>query len=84
MSPASVLTHPVTALPSLFAWAQKALNTVRSAFTAAPGNASPPQKTRHLEAQKLRAMAHSMMRIDAGYAADMFVAADRLEFGHLA
>jgi hypothetical protein len=84
MSPASVHTLPITAPNAFGLWLQKGLNAFRTAFVAAPVPAMPPQPSRHQEAEKLRAMAHSMMRIDAGYAADMFIAADRQEFGHLA
>lgn len=82
MSTASAYTLPHSAPRALGLWLQKGLSALRTTVAKAPSATAPASKSQHQEAEKLRAMARSMMRIDAGYAADMFVAADRHEFGH--
>jgi hypothetical protein len=82
MSTASVFTLPRTAPESFSLWFQKGFNSVRAAATAVRAQSTPPSATNRQEADKLRAVARDMMRIDAGSAADMFAAADRHEFGH--
>lgn len=79
MSTASALAQPLPASPSFTQWLQSlGLNGFRSAPTP---SARPPLGNRQ-EADKLRALARDMMRIDAGSAADMYAAADRHEFGY--
>lgn len=84
MSTASVHTLPHSASNAFSLWLLNGLKRLRTAFVKAPVQVTSPRKSQHQEAEKLRSMARSMMRIDAGYAADMFMAADRLEFGDLA
>lgn len=81
MSTASALARPQPASPSFTQWLQKSLNGFRSAANAP---AVHPPFANHQEAEKLRALARDMMRIDAGSAADMYAAADRHEFGYSA
>lgn len=84
MSTASVHTLPHSSLQALSLWISKGLSALRAGHVKSPAAATQASKSQRQEADKLRAMARNMMRIDAGYAADMFKAADRLEFGDLA
>ena len=85
MSTASVITLPTTAPSVLSLWLQKGLNRFRTAnATPATPAASRGHRANRQEADKLRAVARDMMRIDAGTAADMFAAADRHEHGYSA
>ena len=82
MSTASVHTLPTTSANAFSAWLQKGLNSLRTAAVPAHAPTARPSLANHQEADKLRALARDMMRIDAGSAADMYAAADRHEFGH--
>jgi hypothetical protein len=85
MSTASVITLPLTTPTPVNAfshWFQKGLNSIRSSANSVRPPAARPLPANHQEAEKLRALARDMMRIDAGSAADMFAAADRHEFGY--
>ncbi len=84
MSTASVFTLPTTPAHAFSHWLQKGLNGLRFAATPAVAPAVRPHRANRQEADKLRALARDMMRIDAGSAADMFAAADRHEFGYSA
>ena len=82
MSTASVIALPRTAPEAFSLWFQRGFIRVRAAATAVRAQRHSPSATHRQEADKLRAVARDMMRIDAGSAADMFAAADRHEFGH--
>ena len=84
MSTASAIARPLSASPTFGQWLQKGLDGFRStaAATAPRAPAIRPQFTNRQEAEKLRALARDMMRIDPGSAADMYAAADRHEFGY--
>lgn len=82
MSTASAFARPLSASPTFGQWLQKGLNSFRSATTAPRASVVGPQFTNRQEAEKLRALARDMMRIDPGSAADMYAAADRHEFGY--
>jgi hypothetical protein len=82
MSTASVLTLTPTPAHAFSRWVQKGLNSLRPSATSAQPPATSPSSAQYQEAEKLRVMARDMMRIDAGFAADLFAAADRHEFGH--
>ena len=85
MSTASVITLPTTAPSALSLWLQKGLERFRTVnATSAKPTAARGQRANRQEADKLRAVARDMMRIDAGTAADMFAAADRHEHGYSA
>ena len=84
MSTASVITLPLTPVNAFSHWFQKSLNTVRSTASPLRPAATRPMPGNRQEAEKLRALARDMMRIDAGSAADLFAAADRHEFGYSA
>lgn len=84
MSTASVITLPLTPVNAFSHWFQKSLNTVRFSTSPQRPVAARPMAGNRQEADKLRAMARDMMRIDGGSAADLFAAADRHEFGYSA
>ncbi|MEZ5702231.1 MAG: hypothetical protein R3E42_10260 [Burkholderiaceae bacterium] len=82
MSTASALSLSPTATQIIGLWLSKSLRNLRTTPSMPAPQAAPRSASSHQEAEKLRAMARDMMRIDAGSAADMFAAADRHEFGH--
>ena len=82
MSTASVPTLPLTPVSALSLLLMKGLDQVRATTKPARSAAAQPLRANPQEAQKLRALARDMMRIDAGSAADLFAAADRHEFGY--
>ncbi|QCB47926.1 hypothetical protein [Hydrogenophaga sp. PAMC20947] len=82
MSTASVITLPLTPANPFSHWFQKGLNSIRSSGNPVRTPSDRPLPANRQEAEKLRALARDMMRIDAGSAADMFAAADRHEIGY--
>lgn len=84
MSTASVPTLPLTPASALSLSLMKGLRHVRATTNPVRSAAAQPLRANPQEAQKLRALARDMMRIDAGSAADLFAAADRHEFGYRA
>ena len=79
MSTASALAQPLSASPSFTQWLQKGLNNVRSASATSAQSVRPSSGNRQ-EADKLRALARDMLRIDGSSSADLFATANRCEF----
>ena len=82
MSTASATARPLSTSATFSHWLQKCLSSVQSAANSPRTPVTRPWHANRQEADKLRALARDMMRIDAGSAADMYAAADRHEFGY--